>query len=406
MGTIPSIISAEEHNQPMKETFRIEQLKSTMFLFVLAVSMTSVMTFGEDAQRVGDAIVYDHNPATQLGDAAFGTLVADMEHDHPGRCSHGGPVCLQYANGVIAAFYASTSDHNIDGWTEYALSRDGGKTWDKYNRLPYSFDAYKTDPEQPAWVEEGLVTSTGAAVLFVTHFKNGSRERNVLLRSEDHGQTWSEPHPLDGDFVGYPCAVAVEGDTNFVLVDSNSGPHALYVSTDDGQTWTKRSTLPLDDEKWYGTMCLGQSGRLVAGAYKTGDEGHFHYCISEDNGQTWGPQQAAVVDKQIRDAELAYLDGTYHLHGRSGSGGEGRHRFVLYQSQDGEQWSEGIVVSSDEHGPDGYSHNCIIRGADGTGPEELMVLYSIIYEGKDTNEYVFFIRPDSSEKTNSDVDGM
>jgi hypothetical protein len=29
----------------------------------------------------------------------------------------------------------------------------------------------------------------------------------------------------------------------------------------------------------------------------------------------------------------------------------------------------------------------------GDGPPELIVLYSIIYEGRDTNEYVFFVRP-------------
>ncbi|MFO7976212.1 MAG: sialidase family protein [Candidatus Hydrogenedentota bacterium] len=341
-------------------------------------------------------MIYDYDPSTRVGDAVFGTLVADMQNDHPGRCSHGGPVCLQYANGVIAAFYANTSDHNLDGWTEYALSEDGGKTWDKYNKLPYSYEVYQDGTQEYAWVEEGLVTGKGTAVLFVTHFTDGKRTGNGLLKSYDHGASWTEYEPFGGGVVGYPCAVAVSGDTNYVLFDSNAGPHILYASTDDGRTWKKRSTLPLDDEKWYGAMCLGAEGRLLAGAYTQKDERHFHYCISADGGATWSEQKAAVVDKAIRDPELAYVGGRYYLHGRSGHQGPGAHRFVLYTSENGEDWSDGTIVSGDRRGPDGYSHNCIVQKSD--GPPELMVLYSIIYEGRDTNEHVFFVRRGKGEK--------
>jgi len=353
------------------------------------------MLYAQDGAKIDGAVIYDHDPSTQLGDRVFGTIVADMTHDHPGRCSHGGPVCLEYANGVIAAFYANTSDHNIDGWTEYALSKDGGKTWDKYNKLKYSHDAYQKDPKQPAWVEEGLVTGDGTAVLFVTHFKDGKRTKSGFVRSFNHGSTWTEYEPVDAGLVGYPCAVAVSSDTSYVLFDSNAGPHVLYVSTDDGQTWGRRSTLTLDNDKWYGAMCIMADGRLLAGAYTHRDEAHFHYCISGDDGKTWSEQKATAVDKGIRDPELAYLGGLYYLHGRSGHHGAGAHRFVLYTSKDGEHWSEGIVVSSDERGPDGYSHNCIVRKYDRSVPSELMVLYSIVYEGRDTNEYVFFIRPEA-----------
>ena len=182
-------------------------------------------TYAQNGAEIDGAVIYDHNPSTQLGDRVFGTIVADMAHDHPGRCSHGGPVCLEYANGVIAAFYANTSDHNIDGWTEYAVSNDGGKTWDKYNKLEYSYDAYQKDPKQPAWVEEGLVTGKGTAVLFLTHFKDGSkRTKSGIVRSFDHGSTWTEYEPVDAGFVGYPCAVAVSGDTSYCAVRQQRRP--------------------------------------------------------------------------------------------------------------------------------------------------------------------------------------
>ena len=66
---------------------------------------------------------------------------------------------------------------------------------------------------------------------------------------------------------------------------------------------------------------------------------------------------------------------------------------MLYQSDDGIHWKSGIVVSGQTEGPDGYSHNCIIHNNDPDAPNELMVEYSIQYDGRDTNEYVFFIKP-------------
>lgn len=365
---------------------------------ILSLSVIMLPTgaaLAQQPEKVGRSLIYDHNPTTKVGDAVFGTLIADLENDHAGRCTHGGPVCMEYANGDLIAMYANTSDHNIDGWSEYAVSKDGGKTWSKYNKFAYSHDAYTRNPKQPAWTEEGLVTANGTVVVFVTHFEKGRRSKNGVLRSEDHGQTWSGFALLD--VVGYPTSVAVVGRTNYVLIDSNAGPHVLYVSTDDGRTWTQRSKLPLDNEKWYGALCVMADGRLLAGAYHTKDEQHFYYSISEDDGHTWGKQQKAHVAKKIRDPELAYLDGVYYLHGRSGSdGGDGR-AFVLYQSEDGVQWNEGVLISSDRRHPDGYSHNCIVNKYKPDTPNELMIQYSIIYAGRDTNEYVFFIRPDSSQ---------
>ena len=348
---------------------------------------------GPGGQPVEDAVIYDHDPATNLGDDVFGNVICNFEKDAPGRNSHGGPVCMEYPDGSIAAFHTNASDHNLDGWSEYAVSKDGGKTWDKYNKFEYSHKAYQKDAERPAWVEEGLVTERGTGVLFVTHFGNGQRVKSVLMKSRDNGSTWTDPQPVDGEFVGYPAAVAVSGTANYVLFDSVAGPHVLYVSTDDGQTWRKRSTLTLDKSTWYGALCIMGDGRLLAGAYASDDEDHLYYCISEDEGRSWCEQKRARLDKKIRDPELGYLGGKYYLHGRSGHGGEGAHRFVLYQSDDGINWKSGVVVSGRKKGPDGYSHNCVINKYDPNTPNELMIEYSIQYSGRDTNEYVFFIRP-------------
>lgn len=344
---------------------------------------------------IDGAVIYDHDAATHLGDEVFGNVICDFEKDAPDRNSHGGPVCMEYPDGSIIAFYTNVSDHNLDGWSEYAVSKDRGRTWDKYNKFSYSFEAYQKAPQRSAWVQEGLVTKSGTGVLFLTHWENNKRVRIVFMRSHDNGSTWTEPQPVDGAFVGAPAAVAVSGRTNYVLFDCDGakGPHVLYASTDDGNTWRKRSTLTLATPAWYGALCVMGDGRLLAGAYASNDEDHLQYCISQDEGHTWSEQKLSRLDNKIRDPELAFLQGKYYLHGRSGHKGGGANRFVLYQSDDGESWKSGLIVSAERGGYDGYSHNCIINKYDPKTPNELMIEYSIRYGGRDTNEYVFFVRP-------------
>ena len=57
---------------------------------------------------------------------------------------------------------------------------------------------------------------------------------------------------------------------------------------------------------------------------------------------------------------------------------------------------QGVIVSDDTEHPEGYSQNCIINKYDEHVPNELIAMYSIIYKGRDTNEYVYFIRPDGN----------
>ena len=90
--------------------------------------ITTGALFAQDYEKIDGALIYDYDPATKIGDDVFGTIICDFENDAPGRCSHGGPVCMEYANGSIVAFYINTSDHNSDGWSEYAVSKDRGRT--------------------------------------------------------------------------------------------------------------------------------------------------------------------------------------------------------------------------------------------------------------------------------------
>jgi hypothetical protein len=350
------------------------------------------------------AQMYAYGPYNKVGDSIFGTRVCNFGNDYPGRNSHAGPVALQYPNGDLVAFYTNCSGHNADGWSEYSVSKDGGRTWSMYNKFDYSYNAYQNNRNSTALIEQGLVTITeGTIILFITQITiTGTRTGSGFVRSLDNGQTWSAYQPLDGDFVGYPVATASVGSMNYVLYDeqlgASSGPHVLYVSNDNGTSWSRRSTLSLDNDACYGTMCFMTDGRLIAGAYKGNDgsgayrgndEHLFYYCISNDHGVTWGSPKTTYLDKKIRNAKISCLGGKYYLCGRSGHSGPYAHQFVIYQSDDGENWGKGVIVNNDPQNSDGYSNVCIINK--GNGPE-VMIVYSICYKYLYTNEYVFFIK--------------
>ena len=259
---------------------------------------------------------------------------------------------------------------------EHAESRDGGKTWDMYNRFPYSFEAYLRNAKRPAWIEAGLVTAKGTVVVFVTHFiLGGSRTMSGsgFLRSYDQGASWTHYESVDGTHIGYPVGTAVDGDTNYVIYDSDGGgPHVLYVSTDDGRSWQKRSTLSLQDDVWYGAVTLMEDGGLLAGAYHSDDEYNFYYCISKDQGRTWTEERKARGSTRrfgIRNWATSGA-GTISMGGPE-SYGEGSDRFVLYQSSDGENWGNAIVVSSNTGRGDGYSANCLIHTDDDGSPRRV-----------------------------------
>ena len=177
-----------------------KQVVAVLCLFGFAVGPI----FSQDYESIDGALIYDHDPSTKLGDDVFGTLISDLEHDSPGRNSHGGPVCMEYPNGQIVAFNTNTSSHNLDGWSEYAVSRDGGEHWKMYNKFQYSYESYLKNPKQPFWVEQGLVTQSGTVVLFLSQLEQqdhgGFRIKSGNMRSSDNGSTWTDYESLDGDF--------------------------------------------------------------------------------------------------------------------------------------------------------------------------------------------------------------
>ena len=120
-----------------------------------------------------------------------------------------------------------------------------------------------------------------------------TRSMSGFMRSFDQGASWTTYQSLDGTYIGYPVATAVDGSTNYVVYDSaGGGPHVLYVSTDNGRSW-KNGALSLF------TTIPGTGPRVVPGANrgKPGSTKRLATPISGVDTIFTGDQEARVREQ-------------------------------------------------------------------------------------------------------------
>ncbi len=339
-----------------------------------------------------------------------------VDHSKEGRSGHLGHALVEHAPGKILAFYSNCSDandgHTGDGWMEYKGSEDGGRTWSNPAPLEYSKRVYEAGRGRSVMCEKAVSTNDGAILLFCLECANIA-ENNftwqplavpTVLRSTDGGSTWEDAKPM-GDEPGRIWDVLYHQDVIYVLELYNDSRiawygnlpehhYSLYVSEDQGCTFTRRSVLPFESlQRGYGALAFLPDTGLSAFVYNQNDEKHLDYMISTDAGQTWGEPQTAYFAKQIRNPQMAAFKDGFVLHGRSGSKGEDEihGHFVLYTSRDGIHWDEGRYLRMQSAGAGAYSNNVLVHDPDGRVPERLLVQASHAYEKNKTNIYHWWL---------------
>ena len=152
--------------------------------------------------------------------------------------------------------------------------------------------------KSPSDINEANVKTTFGAPL-----KAPKRNYVFMLRSSDHGKTWSKPQDITGDFL-------IKEDGTFLGVAPGVGitTHKgrivmpLYVdrkqtvsifSTDNGETWHRMASHPYAENVDEWQMVQAPSGAIVAlGRQKR--YGKTPISISYDDGKTW--QKAGKTD--------------------------------------------------------------------------------------------------------------
>ena len=359
-----------------------------------------------------------------------------VDHEKTGRSGHGGHAVTECANGDIIAFYMNTwaeewRGHGAGGWSSYKRSTDGGKTWGEPVDFKYSYDTWnKSDDDVYSAMVFGVVKAPdGTLIATAVRFADASwrkKKAPVYLLSHDNGHTWSDPIELDKDATVDDVSLTM--NTNFVRNNEvfivcfggaqspGVGPYSMYVSKDNGKTFSRRSLLPFDHRNYYSAAGVLDNGDIIVYSYpyptdgryadarKETDEKNIPYVISKDGGHTWSEVKKTHFAKSIRNPQMSGKVGDYFfMHGRSGSFGENPNNFVLYSSKDGITWDEGVYLVSREKTPragagDFYSGNTVIGGSTPSSPKRVLIQADISYNGPRVNIYHWFVEVPKAKK--------
>lgn len=210
--------------------------------------------------------------------------------------------------------------------TEARRSDDGGATWQSFTAIPA--DKFRFGDYSIVRTDDALV----AAFCNAKEIKKGTwGEGNVTeweipvysIRSLDGGKTWSEPLPIQRDWVGALRAMVVLDSGRIVLAAMAVQPwqHVIpvYYSDDSGQSWIKTATITMDGSKINdhdGAMepkLLQRADGSVFMLIRT-TKGTFYRSISRDGGVTWSKPESTGIENNNSFGELARLaDGRWVL---------------------------------------------------------------------------------------------
>jgi len=357
-----------------------------------------------------------------------GVLFVDRHAE--GYSGHGNNSIAECRNGDIIAFYSMTgtgadhwNGHGVGGWSQYQRSTDGGLTWGQPTVFDYSKRMWEGDDVYSALVYSLVTAPNGTLIATAIRYANQKWEKQrtpVYLLSDDHGHTWKGPYEFDAsttvDDISFTMNTSFVHDGEVFIVFRGGtanmtpgGPQTLWVSGNNGKSFSQRSTLPFDDDTYYWAAGALDHGQIIVYTYdahlRTDDhaaEQNTPYVISTDGGRTWSDMQTAHFAKGIRNMQLSgKLGEWYFIQGRSGSNPRdlvgddpGPGNLVLYSSRDGIHWDEGVVLMSRLQTPGGgdcYSANEVIGKYDPAAPERLLIHSDVSYAGAKTNMHQWWV---------------
>lgn len=176
-----------------------------------------------------------------------------------------------------------------DGQSRFYSSLDRGRSWSGPFRLP--------DFGQPGTAArtDYVVNGPHDLTLFLTAAKSNRKEgRVVCARTRDGAKTWSlesfvVPEPEGDEFAIMPSSVRLP-DRSILTAVRYRQYIDLFVSRDDGQSWTHLSRPAPRTGGNPPSLLRLRDGRIVLTyGYRLKPYG-IRAVVSEDEGRTWGPQ--------------------------------------------------------------------------------------------------------------------
>ncbi len=332
-----------------------------------------------------------------------------VDHEKNGRSGHLSHALVRYRKDAIMSFYSNCSGkrnkwapgHNGFGWLEYRKSFDYGLTWTDPEVFRYSWDSFLNEPFTVSCEKAVSTQENEIVALCIRNVNPNGWEpylEPVVVRSEDGGDTWSEP-ALMCDKKGRIYDAIVKDGVIYVLMlagedfwpKNPEDRYFIYRSEDHGKTFVLHSELPGDTAgKSYGSMVIREDGSLVCYNYNSNDEFNMDYHVSHDMGKTWSESGKSYCAKRIRNPQVCRVKSGYLLHGRSGCNGtELPMNFVLYTSLDGIHWDEGLFICEHKTATAYYSNNLVMDMDDGS--QRVLIQSSVPYSKGGVNISHWFV---------------
>lgn len=194
------------------------------------------------------------------------------------------------------------------------ISQDGGRTWGEPFMMQENVGARNV-------MSVGFLRLRSGDLLFGYAIKHHKSQdcRYYLRRSQDEGQSWSEPvlaTPAEGYFVVNNDRLLQTASGRILVptaeaVDENY--HCLsgcFYSDDEGLTWHRSAFIDLD-----GPVGLQEPGVIERGdgslwMYMRTDHGAIYASHSEDDGTTWHSAEPTWLVAPISPASAKRLPGS------------------------------------------------------------------------------------------------
>ncbi|MBW5448515.1 neuraminidase (sialidase) [Cohnella sp. CFH 77786] len=311
-----------------------------------------------------------------------------FEEERPFPSCHASTLALMPNGDVLAAWFGGSYEKASD--VAIWMARRSGDAWS----APFKI----ADEEGIAHWNPVLFSEGRKVWLFYKAGHEIPAWFTRIVRSEDGGESWSEPEELvPGDVGGRgPVRNKPIRLTDGTLLAPASVERRIPdepgkelweafvdISTDNGRTWHRSAYVPMEGSKLVGTVHGPSRGLIQPALWPSGGsrvhmllrstEGCLFRSDSEDAGRTWCTAYPAGLPNNNSGIDVARMeDGTLALAMNPVSGyttDSPRTPLVILLSPDnGMSWTDELVL---EDGPGEYSYPAIVsRGS------ELYVTYT------------------------------